>query len=942
MAAPPEESRKFPDSSRCLAGGEYVWREGYNLYVKSHILLALPEDWTNDAKGQFFEDFVAELLGPLRFKVVQRLRFTGMEIDLLAKSLDQPRTIVVECKAHRDPLPADVISKLLGNIQIRRADAGWLFTTSDLNKDGRAQWEDIQANPDLLSRFYWYSPERIRDFLIDQKAVVSPDDLRLGSAVAGDATLVVSPGGRHWIVELLQEGIPALFAAFDARTGAPLQQEQARRIAQVSTRFASLPAAQPQDPDATRLTNYVERATVAPVISGDRWDDLRPSRPSDFVGRDELLRDITEFIRGVVERQTATRSFAVHGPSGWGKSSLVLKVTSMSTRGQIANCSTTSIDSRSAVNSAFVAEALRTAFVEARKRGFLPDNMSITIDSIAYPLDSRDVAEALSELDRRGSAILLIFDQFEELFAKEELFETFRAVRELALDIDAKQVPIILAFAWKTDIALPQEHPAYHLWHELADRRRTFQIREFGKGEVAKVITKVEKAVGTKLSAAVRLRLVEQCQGLPWLLKKLLVHIFTRLSDQESQFALLERELDIEELFKHDLSMLSEDQVRCLKYVATNAPIAVSEVEANFSRETTNSLINTRLLVRSGMNYVVYWDIFRDYLVDGKVPNIPWARTFHGDPNTALRIISAVAELGETSVPQIAAHIGVREGPTQNSLSDAVALQLVDRVGGDHYALAPHIAADDVQKVALHVQGQLKRHRVYRELTKHWEAGAAFNLADWEKFFVRAQPRATTFSNKTLQMYSTRFRRWLLFSGLVDTTERGLKRTTGDARTLGRLRSRSPLHGMFLGASSPEAVQRLLTLLASGDKLTRREIERQQLRNALADAFALGLLARSEGGGISLLTPAASGEDRQAHLRNAVLISPAAAVLDRIPLEHLSDSSRVATALTESLERSDWSAASAYRNSRGLLRFYCWAKGYRRRRRSRTTEFPPN
>jgi Restriction endonuclease/AAA ATPase domain len=478
--------------------------------VKSHVLIAVPDDWSNDAKGQFFEEFVAKLLVPLRFKVVQRLRFTGMEIDLLAKSVDQPRAIIVECKAHRDPLPSDVITKLLGNVQIRHADAGWLFTTSDLNKDGRAQWEDIQADHDLLARFYWYSPEKICDLLIEQKAVVSPDDLdisHISSGAPGDATLVISPSGPHWIVELLQDGIPTMFAAFDAVKGSALSQDAARRVAQVSTRLASLTAAQRQDVDRGRSAPPIERATVAPVISGDRWDDLRPSRPSDFVGRDELLADIAEFIRAVVQRQTATRGFAVHGPSGWGKSSLVLKITSMSSRGNIANCSTTSIDSRSAVNSAFVAEALRTAFVEARGRGFLPETASINIDSLAYPLDSEDVSNALAELDRRGSIILLIFDQFEELFAKEELFETFRAVRELALDIDAKQAPLILAFAWKTDIALPQEHPAYHLWHELADRRRTFQIREFGKGEVSKVITKVEKAVGTKLSAAVRLRL---------------------------------------------------------------------------------------------------------------------------------------------------------------------------------------------------------------------------------------------------------------------------------------------------------------------------------------------------------------------------------------------------------------------------------------------------
>jgi hypothetical protein len=116
---------------------------------KRHLLLSCPEDWSNDAMGQFFENFVADLLRPMRFAVHQRLRVTGMEIDLLAKGLDQPRTVLVECKAQRDPLPADVISKLIGNVAIRGADAGWLFSAGDLSKDGRGSGRKSRTSQSL-------------------------------------------------------------------------------------------------------------------------------------------------------------------------------------------------------------------------------------------------------------------------------------------------------------------------------------------------------------------------------------------------------------------------------------------------------------------------------------------------------------------------------------------------------------------------------------------------------------------------------------------------------------------------------------------------------------------------------------------------------------------------------------------------------------------------
>ena len=66
--------------------------------------------------------------------------------------------------------------------------------------------------------------------------------------------------------------------------------------------------------------------------------------------------------------------------------------------------------------------------------------------------------------------------------------------------------------------------------------------------------------------------------------------------------------------------------------MAEHAPAYVTEVEEHFSPDATNLLLSKRLLVRSGLNYVIYWDIFRDYLVEGRAPQIPWARSFQRIP----------------------------------------------------------------------------------------------------------------------------------------------------------------------------------------------------------------------------------------------------------------------------------------------------------------------
>ena len=78
--------------------------------------------------------------------------------------------------------------------------------------------------------------------------------------------------------------------------------------------------------DKTSSYNATVSETVPLVIAADNLIDYRPCRPQDFVGRSELQREIWQFLEKVRKNSTDTRILALSGQSGFGKSSISIKV----------------------------------------------------------------------------------------------------------------------------------------------------------------------------------------------------------------------------------------------------------------------------------------------------------------------------------------------------------------------------------------------------------------------------------------------------------------------------------------------------------------------------------------------------------------------------------------------------------------------------------------
>ncbi len=332
-------------------------------------------------------------------------------------------------------------------------------------------------------------------------------------------------------------------------------------------------------------------------------------------------------------------------------------------------------------------------------------------------------------------------------------------------------------------------------------------------------------------------------------------------------------------------------------------------------------LINYHLLVRSGMNYVVYWDIFRDYLAEERVPYIPWARTFQRGPATALKALPILGKIQPATAPELGKGMKIKEVPCINLLADLVALQLVELDTGGRYCIAKHL--DNVEPTALakFVQGQFRRHVVVKEIVSKWEKTEEISTEGWMAFFSNVHPRTSELSKASIRMYAGNLKNWLVFAGILEQKNNLISRPGGEGSGMGILPSAKLSVGTFLGSASPKKLEELLRILYQNKEgVSRATLEGKGLRNAIYDGMSLGLLFAKSNKAISLKDPY---QDLQVLLKEAKL-----RVLQQKTIGVIASSSGgmdVGSLLQQKIG-SKWQRSSVKRYVNGLRIYLKWAK----------------
>ncbi len=598
--------------------------------MKSEIKIILDESSSNKAKGNCFETLVRNLLSLHQYDIRGNINFSGMEIDLVAEQKHTNESLYVECKA-KEKVTSDELSKFAFNVGFKKVDKGYFFRTQELESQAGALLRGIKERPEYKNLTF-FEPNEIIQMLEDGKMIFEPL-ASLVSYVKPKRILAITFFGDYFIYLINESNaLPTKFIVVDAkRNEKKVTSEQIETLQKFILEINNLTFIENHTEHGHKDIDKKEQPileAISEVQESEHWYDYLPasSKRNHFVGRDDIRSKILGFFKIIRDKSTEKRIFYLNGKSGWGKSSLVLEIKERCSNKHYKNkFFGLAIDTRSAISDNFVALSFRKLIAAALKNKFIEKDIfhqEISFTSNIDLLSSESIKMLLNKLESSDKYLVLIFDQFEDVFRKKDFFKTFY---KFLSDVTDTKPNLIIGFSWKSDFFIQSDDPSYHIWQQAKEQAREFTIQEFGEKEIDEVIKQLEGSVG-ELEKGIKDRIKESSQGLPWLTKKLCIHIFDQIRSGLSKGNLIEANLNILDLFKKDEERLESKELKALKLIAKKAYdgnfFDETEVGDVVESETIMSLLHKRLIIRSGANYNIYWDIYRDYLVTGVIPVI--------------------------------------------------------------------------------------------------------------------------------------------------------------------------------------------------------------------------------------------------------------------------------------------------------------------------------
>ena len=286
--------------------------------------------------------------------------------------------------------------------------------------------------------------------------------------------------------------------------------------------------------------------------------------------------------------------------------------------------------------------------------------------------------------------------------------------------------------------------------------------------------------------------------------------------------------------------------------IAENAPADWVEMIDASGKDVLQALMDKRLIIRRGNRVTIYWDIFREYLISGKVPSIPLTYLpSYQSLNTVLMIATQLSKDTPHNYDELSKMANIKSSTAVNVIHDlmmfGVAIRDIDGV-----RLDPKVEKTDPEGILRRLRQVFSSHAVTLNLKK-LEKGFVISQDEMIEILQVINPTAQH-TEKTWKIYSDRISQWLAATGFLIPDSDGFGMVVEDRGDINPDFTKISVgyyneEHFFIGDSSPAyALQALQWLIDNPKPVTSwSEFYANGLRNAAQSLRNLGIIVNAKG-----------------------------------------------------------------------------------------------
>lgn len=380
------------------------------------------------------------------------------------------------------------------------------------------------------------------------------------------------------------------------------------------------------------------------------------------------------------------------------------------------------------------------------------------------------------------------------------------------------------------------------MWSNLADRRKEFDLPQFQSAEVKGAIKVFGSQLGENINPVLRNYLSKQCQGYPWLLKKLCIHVFKLIKEGNNQETVIGQKLNIVDLFERDINDLTPEEHACIKQIAQESPADYFKIADLFGNDIIQMLVNKRIVIRRASRLTLYWDIFKDYVLEGKIPNILLDYIPQQQYATVAVVVKSLLNNGSLGTEQLGDKVNMKISTIENFLVDAVMFGIAKRENGEI-----SLTMKNEKEIVITLRAFFYKHLLYIELKNTYLQD--FTYQDYLDSFISVY-QDSNITEKTKKTYASKLLNWFVHLGMIETRSslsyamvNEVKEELLVFKQLDR-RSRCSsgegyVHNVFWGETSPTKLEKAYNLIKN-TPTSYENMKNQGYRNAVVTLWSFG------------------------------------------------------------------------------------------------------